>query len=294
LAGLGVIMFWPGKVQRVEPEYQGKKLSEWLREYRQPLGANITLQESADAVRHIGTNALPFLVKCIQDDEDMPHWRTKLFDIACTWNTQLHVRDKALEIITQRQLLGRDATWGFQILGQRASAAIPELIPVARNGNQLSASQALRALSFLGQEGLSPVLAFASDQSFKWRIQAISVLGEMAGRGGGPRHAAVVYLIEHLKDPDPKIVCVTADALGALNLENEISVPPLADLIQSTDETIRQSGLANLGRFGVRARPVLPQVLAALRDSNADVRRSTTNALLKIAPEVLTNGVKEF
>lgn len=293
LVGIGVVAFWSGEK---EPEYRGKRLSEWLREYRQPLGARvpITSEEAADAVRHIGTNALPFLVKWIRDDEDMPKWKAQLFHVVYIWNSPSFPRNQALEIIAHRQLLAHNATWAFEILGERARDAIPELIRVAKDGNQLSAFKALMALSCLGQDALSPLLAFASDRSFKWRMQAISVLGEMAGRGGGPAHAAVVCLIEHLKESDPKIVCAAANALGALNLEDEISVPPLADLLQSTDEGIRESGLANLGRFGVRARPALPQVLAALKDSNGDVRRSATNALQKIAPDVLTNRVNNF
>src|SRR5258706_10188766 len=57
-------LFWPSGER--EPEYQGKKLSWWIRgatqiSVRAPPG-NL---ERAEAVRKIGTNALPFLVKWI-------------------------------------------------------------------------------------------------------------------------------------------------------------------------------------------------------------------------------------
>ena len=287
-----MVAFWPGER---EPEYNGKKLSEWVREYQQPLGAQapVISQEAADAVRHIGTNALPFLARWIRDDENMPKWKTKLFHIAYTWNTRSYTRNKALEIIAQRQLLARRATWGFEILGQSAGAAIPELTRVARDGNELSAFQAITALSYVGKDSIPPLLAFASDRDFKYRITAIGALGGMS-RLGADAHPIVVCLIEHLKEPDPKIVCVTANVLGRLNVESGISVPALAELIQSADAGVRELGLANLRDFGDRARPVLPQVIAALRDSNADVRRFATNAISRIAPEVLTNGVKDF
>ncbi len=292
LVGIGVVAFWPGER---EPEYNGKKLSDWLREYNNqwpPWAPGAISQEAVDAVRHIGTNALPFLVKWIRDDKDVPKWKTKLYDIAYTCNSRF-ARTKALEIIAQRQLLAYRATWGFEILGQSAGAAIPELTQVARDGNAESAFGALTALSYVGKESIPSLLALANDRNFKSRIQAIGALGGMR-RLGADAHPIVVCLIEHLKEPDPKIVCATANVLGRLNLESEISVPALAGLLQSTDAGVRERGLANLRDFGDRARPILPQLLAALRDSNADVRRGATNALQIIAPEVLTNGVKNL
>src|SRR4051812_12829515 len=51
-----VVLLWP-RGER-EPEYQGKKLSEWIGDEGNP--------RQADAVRHIGTNALPFLIGWIR------------------------------------------------------------------------------------------------------------------------------------------------------------------------------------------------------------------------------------
>src|SRR5438045_3525167 len=56
VAAIAAVAFWPGEK---EPEYHGKKLSEWLAlEREQP-------RESAEAVRAIGTNAIPFLLRWI-------------------------------------------------------------------------------------------------------------------------------------------------------------------------------------------------------------------------------------
>src|SRR2546423_4143418 len=79
---VAAIAFWPGEK---EPEYQGKKLSEWLEIYRtndvalrnamwEPWTAakygpkpRVDRDAAAEAVRHIGTNALPWLLATIQD-----------------------------------------------------------------------------------------------------------------------------------------------------------------------------------------------------------------------------------
>src|SRR5947208_533266 len=60
LAGLVVFLVWLGKL---EPEYQGKTLSEWLHS-----PDSDSRETQAVAVRAIGTNALPWLLKWIQKD----------------------------------------------------------------------------------------------------------------------------------------------------------------------------------------------------------------------------------
>ena len=76
VAAIMVIAFWPGAR---EPEYQGKKLSEWLEPYAAAATTPDSILKSdsdVQAVRHIGTNALPFLVKWIR--EETPLWQRSL------------------------------------------------------------------------------------------------------------------------------------------------------------------------------------------------------------------------
>jgi hypothetical protein len=87
LAAIGVVAFWPGEK---EPEYKGKKLSEWLN----VVATNLSIEdvtafeehhfaeiksaaslEGIGAVRSIGTNAVPWFVKWVE--RDRPAWRTK-------------------------------------------------------------------------------------------------------------------------------------------------------------------------------------------------------------------------
>lgn len=89
LVGIGVVAFWPGGRVPKEPEYHGKKLREWLRVVEKNSIAdhevindstnldNITNEspqviEAVRAVRAIGTNALPYLVKW---NIEQPRWR---------------------------------------------------------------------------------------------------------------------------------------------------------------------------------------------------------------------------
>src|SRR5678816_2434558 len=66
---LVAVAVWPGPK---EPEYQGKKLSEWLEMH------NDRPAKSTEAVRAIGTNAIPFLVRWI--GTECPAWKRKIAD----------------------------------------------------------------------------------------------------------------------------------------------------------------------------------------------------------------------
>src|SRR5262245_59418301 len=56
-----------------EPEYQGRRLSDWIIIYASERNAR---EEAKDAISHVGTNALPWLVKWIQYEP--PPWKIKL------------------------------------------------------------------------------------------------------------------------------------------------------------------------------------------------------------------------
>jgi hypothetical protein len=88
--GIGVVAFWPGEK---EPEYNGKRLSEWLdiactnmsslEEASAVLAGNFAeikskpLLEAVQAVRGIGTNAVPCLVRWAAIDP-RPPWKEKV------------------------------------------------------------------------------------------------------------------------------------------------------------------------------------------------------------------------
>jgi hypothetical protein len=61
------LLVWP---REREPEYNSVELSKWLERY------NDKKPHAAEAIRHIGTNALPFLLHWIQ--YETPGWRNAL------------------------------------------------------------------------------------------------------------------------------------------------------------------------------------------------------------------------
>jgi hypothetical protein len=101
LVAIGIVAFWPGER---EPEYNGKTLSKWLKIYKSP-SADFTAPtqiEAADAVKHIGTNAIQL---------------ESAFDLS---------RENGLDV---------SALYGFKILGADVAPAIPELIRRVQDPN---------------------------------------------------------------------------------------------------------------------------------------------------------------
>src|SRR5438045_3026446 len=73
VVAIGAIVFWPGAK---EPEYQGKKLSEWLEQYCGSAGNPQKALEAEEAIRATGSNAVPYLIEWLKSEP--PAWRRKL------------------------------------------------------------------------------------------------------------------------------------------------------------------------------------------------------------------------
>src|SRR5258705_8185703 len=67
-----VVAFLFSVTRSNEPSYQGKKLTQWLEELGDPepeLQGDAELRRWHDVFHHMGTNAIPFLLKRIQAED---------------------------------------------------------------------------------------------------------------------------------------------------------------------------------------------------------------------------------
>src|SRR2546423_743458 len=115
--GLGVA-FIPSR----EPSYEGKRLSEWVEELDRT--DSVTRErEAVEAIRHIGTNALPYLVKWIRYDR--PPWKRKLYRVI---NSSLENVNPTWQIEDNKRDRAGCAMVAFAALGPTAEPAIPQLV----------------------------------------------------------------------------------------------------------------------------------------------------------------------
>ena len=155
VAAVCVAVFWP---REKEPVYQGKKLSEWL-EIIQTGGGHYGVQrtEAADdayrAVRAIGTNALPTLLRWVSYRE--PRWKTFVYEKISKFSPKR--RYEWLEDLNPWRTRRPDLIvgTGFAILGQDARPVASELVKIMNNGRSSAASLlAMQALGCIGKSAL--------------------------------------------------------------------------------------------------------------------------------------------
>ncbi len=194
LFAVAVIAFWPGEK---EPEYQGKKLSEWC-EIRAMTDGTSDQSESAKAIRHIGTNALPFLMRWIgYDGFTLRPLRNKLsihFPVL-RYHQNLSAKEKRhLELRTY-------ASFAFRDLGDMAKPVVPQLTRLFYEPKISSgATAAAVALAQLANSGLPtfPILREAlTNANPNIRLRAVQSLFFIEGH----RRAVNRAVINAMQDP---------------------------------------------------------------------------------------------
>src|SRR5260221_69913 len=96
------------------PEDGGKRLSEWV--------VRLPDEGAEKAIRQIGTNAFPFLLKWIR--YTMPAWKGRLYEAV---NPTLNSLNSEWGLYDKRVLRAAQAASAFAVLGSQAQATIPEL-----------------------------------------------------------------------------------------------------------------------------------------------------------------------
>jgi len=138
------LALWPAET---EPSYQGKKLSDWLQFNKDPypaVAARVLILtppyepktfriwfpanlEGQEAVRQIGTNALPFLLKWVSYVR--PAWKARA--AAAYTNCPSALVNRSLQswlAYSKAERLADVSVSAFAILGTNAAPAVPELI----------------------------------------------------------------------------------------------------------------------------------------------------------------------
>jgi HEAT repeat protein len=263
-----------------QPTYQGQRLSALLEIYGSHPDDPQVAANAENALRHIGTNAIPFLLQWISY-EPSP-LRTKLDSliekVPDRW------RPRWMDSPGSRSF---DAAVAFAVLGAAGSNAIPHLTKQAVTAtNEQGTQRATIALSGIGPQALPALLEMTTNSHTMIRyfaIAAISTLGQSAS-------PALPRLIKSLDDPQVEVSCCAADALGRLALDPATSIPALTNLLTNADPARRAYAARGLGGFAQAARPAARHLQNALLDPDGWPQDEARRALDAIAPEMLTNS----
>jgi HEAT repeat protein len=290
-----------------EPEYKGKRLSEWVSLNARrtmtyaplPPGTNVhaawrpspkagafvdTGDDPEEALRHLGTNALPWLIRAVQYQR--PPWKARLWALAHFLPVSRSQQRSWSRAAISDMMRGNDAVSAFHTLGDTATPAIPELsrLMFASKDEQVS-RRAMQSLAGIGAPAV-PVLSRAltnfagADESF--RYNAVEALAEMEIQA----LPAVPMLIQWLQDTNKEVAAVAVMALGELALWPNIVVPALTNKLQ--DPVLRRDVIEALGSFEKEGVPAIPHLLGFLNDTNAETVAGAASALGDIGEEADT------
>jgi hypothetical protein len=154
-------------------------------------------KKADEAIRHIGTNAIPTLLKMIRA-KDRPPVVRKCLDTA---------RRFGLPVTKSRPAMARheEAEYAFQMLGTNAVSAVPELIRIyEQNISESSQRCAARALGHMGrgaEAALPTLIQRFTHPDGNVRFYAVSAVMSIGGEPG----VVVPALTSALNDPNVNV-----------------------------------------------------------------------------------------
>jgi hypothetical protein len=299
-----------------DPIYQGKSLSAWLQGYQYADRAP-QHKEADEAVQHIGTNAIPTLLRMLRSKDSA--FTVKLRKLARKVAPNVEYHMAAFD--------NNHATEGFKALGSVASNAVPQLIEIYElNISEDSQSETAMSLAYVGPAAIAAVPSLLNgiktNSSSDVRFSSIKTLGaihslpekvvpvltdllnnsgvivrlaaaEALGHYGTNAKPAVTTLFKALNDRELAVRDAAEEALT--QIDPTAFVVRLTEALGDADAEVRAKAAATLqsAGFGMEARSAVPALIRATRDPDESVRSFASEALKTIDPEAAAKaGIK--
>ena len=282
LALITIVGLTVAVLQPREPAYQGKTLSDWLKTFD---GSDWTIapdpeSPAVQAIRQIGTNALPTLLEMASTSDNWLKVRARRL---CQKQSLIVVP------FTDERTMHMRAAFGYKALGTRAVSVIPELTFLL-NKEQFAVTAAI-SLAGLGPEGVPPLISALTHTNSDVRQSAAAAL---AIADSDP-NTITRALVAAMSDPVLAVRANSAFALGHRRELPELAVPALAKNLRircEDDGTSSSMAVAYwaLGEFGAKAREAVPQLAELLRSTNAFERNYASKTLKQIEPPPSLSG----
>ena len=146
LAFLGVVFLCLALRPR-EPTYRGKRLSTWLQSLH--IGKWVEAEEAREAVKEMGTNALPTLIRMLGTRD--PFLKRQLQHLSFRYPLVGRFYDSKAD--------PPGLAWmGFRVLGSRAKPAVPQLIEMLGHEDDSIRSRVASSLESIGPSAFPELL----------------------------------------------------------------------------------------------------------------------------------------
>lgn len=255
---VGVGLFVASLFREREPEYEGKSLSHWVEAINPdsrafpPVAVRPTAE--SDAISHLGTNSLPYLLNWICYEQ--PSWKTNLLTVIkktfhCTLDDHQSRRAER-------------AAWALTMLHTNAEKAIPSLAALMNSPTTpIGASRTTMALMGLQNDLPSAAMALTTNRYPKVRRESIGLLLL--------RDASIAVFIQYLADTDETVAQRAAWELGEVARQPNLAVPALIESLKDKRPSIRRTAIMALGRFHNQARLAIPALMRLRKDPDPEI-----------------------
>jgi len=268
LGSVALVVIGFGLFGAREPVYQGRTLTSWLGDLRS--GDPYITTNGVLAIRHMGTNAVPFLVR-------MLHAKDSKLKVSCI---NLMARQRRFKVTYRFDFERReDGLRGLGALGPDAKGAIPEITKLLNTGPDRQ--MAAYTLSRIGPEAIPALNSALGSTNGSTRGHAAAFLGLQKGQGEN----VVPGLLKALKDPDFIVKSKAVRALSRFPEQADVIVPALISRLDDPDETFRENVARGLVSFGDKARPAVPRLVKMVETGDFHEGQAAAQALLRIDRE---------
>jgi len=215
-----------------EPEYKGKKLSEWVESYStNSQTERVEASQAREAIRHIGAEAVPFLLKWLRYEP--PPWKSTLSaELNERFNLSLQLGDE------KKRLRAGAATVAFRVLGSQADGAVPELTRLLNDPNvarptswrvtldrHATPYRAALILAGLGQAGLPALQTLLTNQQAEEELKYYAAR-DIIIYGAYGRASAYRALQQMLMSPEVNVRQQASNAI--MNIDPQTLTPKSA------------------------------------------------------------------
>ncbi|MDB6019256.1 MAG: repeat protein [Pedosphaera sp.] len=259
-----------------EPVYQGRGLSAWMKDLTTgPIINNdysgATHDAAVEAIRHMGTKALPQLLAGLgAKDSQLKVKLMRFFSQHPVFRIKLETADDRRG----------EAAQGFKALGAIARPAIPDLIPIVNDRE--TALESAFCLAFIGPEGVPPLIQALTNRVPRVRGYAAFALSY------GPLDAspAVSALIQRLQDTNNNVMVYAVGTLMRMTNQSRLVIPALVANLGSTNAVVRKEMGKALVYYAAAGKGAMPTLIAMQNDPEPKVRAAVTNAIELIDADV--------
>ncbi|MDB6067668.1 MAG: repeat-containing protein [Pedosphaera sp.] len=219
-----------------QPFYNGKGLRSWLETVHMK-GMIVPGSEEETAIRAIGTNALPELLRMISAKNNTTVWSNMLSRMSLRTRFRYHL------------LSADDVRWdgngGFLVLGAAAKPAVPALIDLLEHDKNIDVRRhAAIALQRIGPGAVEAIPNFIQHANDPDNVVGCVVLGALGDVQARPE-VVIPFLIGNLttSQADSSLFRANTTALAKYGKDAQAAVPVLLRFVNGADEAARKNAL---------------------------------------------------